>query len=173
MSENTLLLNADARPVSYLPLSTISWQDAVKYLVLDKVVVLHWYEDWTVRSTSWETSVPAVVMLKEYFKKRPYVRLSSRNVFLRDRYSCQYCGCRVTDSTGTLDHVYPSSLGGVHSWDNLVTACKVCNNRKGSSTGKYRPHTSPYKPTYWELSERRREIGYNIRHASWDTYLNG
>ena len=66
----TLVLNTDAQPLSYLPLSTISWQDAITSLVLDKVVVLEWYEDWVVRSANWETRVPAVVMQKHYQKKK-------------------------------------------------------------------------------------------------------
>ena len=52
-----LLLNADAQPVSYLPLSAIQWQDAITYLWLDKVTVLEWYDDWMVRSDRWETRV--------------------------------------------------------------------------------------------------------------------
>ena len=55
---HTLLLNADAQPVSYLPLSAIRWREAVTYLWLDKVTVLDWYDDWIVHSASWETRVP-------------------------------------------------------------------------------------------------------------------
>ena len=62
---HTLLLNADAQPVSYLPLSIIKWKEAITYLWLDKVTVLEWYDDWMVHSASWETRVPAVIMLKE------------------------------------------------------------------------------------------------------------
>ena len=61
---DTLLLNADAQPVSYLPLSAIQWKEAVIYLWMDKVNVLEWYDDWIVRSSTWETRVPAVIMLR-------------------------------------------------------------------------------------------------------------
>ena len=57
---DTLVLNADAKPYSILPLSTISWQESIKYLILDRVTVLEWYDDWVVSSPSWETAVPAV-----------------------------------------------------------------------------------------------------------------
>ena len=67
---HTLLLNADAQPVSYLPLSIIKWKEAITYLWLDKVTVLEWYDDWMVHSASWETRVPAVIMLKEMQRRR-------------------------------------------------------------------------------------------------------
>ena len=66
---DTLVLNADGLPVSYLPLSTVQWKEAVTYLWLDKVTVLDWYDDWIVRSASWETRVPAVIMMKEMMRR--------------------------------------------------------------------------------------------------------
>jgi len=77
----TLVLNADAQPVSILPLSIVDWQESIRYLVLDKVSVMAWYEDWVVRSARWETRVPAVIMLKEYQKPKQHVKLSKRNIF--------------------------------------------------------------------------------------------
>jgi 5-methylcytosine-specific restriction endonuclease McrA len=67
-----------------LPVSIISWQESIKYMVLDKATVLEWYEDWTVRSERWSTRVPAVIMLNEYQKPKIRVRFSKQNVFLRD-----------------------------------------------------------------------------------------
>ena len=64
-----LILNADASPISVLPLSTIPWEEAIRYLVTDKATVLEWHDDWIVRSERWSTRVPAVMILKEYQKK--------------------------------------------------------------------------------------------------------
>jgi hypothetical protein len=61
----TLVLNADAQPTSLLPLSVVDWREAIRYLVLDKVSVMAWYDDWIVHSANWSTRVPAVIMLKE------------------------------------------------------------------------------------------------------------
>ena len=108
----TLLLNADMQPVSLLPLSTVDWQEAIRYMVLDKVRVLEWHDDWIVRSARWETRVPAVLMLKEYQRPKHTMRLSKRNIFLRDAYSCQYCGVEMAEALATLDHVLPVSKGG-------------------------------------------------------------
>jgi 5-methylcytosine-specific restriction endonuclease McrA len=60
------------------------------------------------------------------------VRLTRREVFIRDRHACQYCGQRTRDLT--LDHVIPRHRGGRHAWDNLVSACRSCNHRKGGRT---------------------------------------
>lgn len=168
---NILLLNADAQPVSLLPLSTVTWEEAIRYIVLDKVEVLAWYDEWVVRSARWETRVPAIIMLKEYQKPKTAVKLTKRNVFLRDEYKCQYCGCSVNDTTATLDHVHPVSQGGKTTWENSTTACKPCNYRKAAST-KLKPVVAPHKPHFWELIDKRRRQGYHIKHPSWNDYLN-
>ena len=80
---STLLLNADMQPVSLLPLSVVEWQEAIRYMVLDKVKVLEWHEDWIVHSARWQTRVPAVIMLNQYQKPKHTMRLSKRNIFLR------------------------------------------------------------------------------------------
>jgi 5-methylcytosine-specific restriction endonuclease McrA len=168
---STLVLNADAQPATLLPLSIVDWQEAIRYLVLDKVTVQAWYDDWIVHSANWETRVPAVIMLKEYQKPKSTMRLSKRNVFLRDEYTCQFCGVKVTDATATLDHVMPTSKGGKSVWDNLSTACKPCNYRKANHT-KMKPVRPPYKPSFWELVDKRRKQGFHISHPSWEYYLS-
>ena len=65
-------------------------------------------------------------------RPRPRVRLTRREIFIRDHHACQYCGIRTRDLT--LDHVMPRHRGGRHSWDNLVSACRTCNHRKGGRT---------------------------------------
>ena len=82
-----LLLNADAQPVSYLPLSAIQWKDAITYLWLDKVTVLDWYDDWVVRSESWETRVPAVIMLKDICNVDGNVLDSLKPTFMSETYT--------------------------------------------------------------------------------------
>ncbi len=167
----TLLLNADMQPVSLLPLSTVDWQEAIRYMVLGKAEVLDWCDDWIVRSARWSTRVPAVLMLKEYQKPKHTMRLSKRNIFLRDQYHCQYCGIEVTDSSATLDHVHPISQGGKTTWENSATACKPCNYKKGAHVGKMKPRQTPYKPHFWDLVEKRKRRGFHLQHPSWQNYL--
>lgn len=166
----TLVLNTDATPVSLLPLSIIAWEESIRYLVLDKVTVLEWHEDWIVRSANWQTQVPSVIMLKEYMKKKATVRFSKSNVFLRDQYLCQYCGIKVNKTTATLDHVLPVSAGGKTNYENTVTACSSCNAKKGNNK-KVIPKIKPYKPGYFQLVERRRQLGWDNVHPRWRPYL--
>ena len=167
---STLLLNADASPVSLLPLSTLSWEDAIKYMVLDKAVVLEWYDDWIVRSARWSTPVPAVMILKEYQKKKTSVRYSKANVFLRDGYVCQYCDAEVNRKTATLDHVVPTSHGGKSVWENATTACGPCNANKGNNK-KITPKVKPWKPSYFQLVAQRKKMHFDHQHPSWANYL--
>ena len=66
---DTLILNKDGSPLSILPLSAVRWQEAIKYIWMDRVTVLDWYDDWVVSSPSWETRVPAVIMVKTTSKR--------------------------------------------------------------------------------------------------------
>ena len=165
-----LILNADASPVSLLPLSTISWEEAIRYLVTDKAIVLEWYDDWTVHSEKWSTQVPAVMILKEYQKKKTAVRFSKHNVFLRDGYECQYCGEDVSRKTATLDHVLPVSHGGKTTFENTVCACANCNANKGNDK-KIVPRVKPLKPTYFQLADKRKKMKWELGHPSWAPYL--
>ncbi len=167
---DTLVLNADGLPVSYLPLSTVQWREAVTYLWLDKVTVLDWYDDWVVRSASWETRVPAVIMMKEMMRRRRTPRFSKTNVFLRDLHTCQYCDTQFPKSVLTLDHVVPLSRGGKTAWDNIVTACGPCNAHKANKL-EPRPLHRPYQPDYYELVNKRKQLEFDIRHPSWEAWL--
>jgi 5-methylcytosine-specific restriction endonuclease McrA len=109
-------------------------------------------------------------MLREYQKPKHNMRLSKRNIFLRDEYRCQYCGCEVRESDATLDHVHPLSLGGKNTWENLTTACKPCNWSKSNKIGM-KPKMLPYRPDFWELAEKRRKHGWDIQHPSWQDFL--
>ena len=165
-----LILNTDGGPVSMLPLSTVNWQEAIRYLVTDKGTVLEWYDNWVVHSARWETRVPAVMILNEYQKKKTAIRFSKANVFLRDDYTCQYCGVNVTRTTATLDHVVPISHGGRTVWENATTACGPCNARKGNNK-KIVPQRAPYKPNYFQLVEKRKKMKWDFQHPSWETYV--
>jgi 5-methylcytosine-specific restriction endonuclease McrA len=167
---DVLLLNANAQPINYLPLSTVDWKDAILYMYHQKCSVLEWYDDWLVRSPSWETKVPAVIMLKDYVKQKTQVRFSKFNVFLRDEYTCLYCDKDVNRNSATLDHVIPLSKGGKTDWLNIVTSCGHCNSTKGNNTNM-KPKYKPYRPDYWELVQKRKMLPFTVKHPSWENWL--
>jgi 5-methylcytosine-specific restriction endonuclease McrA len=123
-----------------------------------------------VHSINWKTSVPAVIMLKEYMKKKTSVRFSKQNVFLRDNFQCAYCGIEVTKKTATVDHVLPVSLGGKTNFENTVTSCGSCNSKKGNNY-RIRPKFNPIRPTYFQLVEKRKKFPFELSHPSWASYL--
>jgi 5-methylcytosine-specific restriction endonuclease McrA len=166
----TLVLNTDGSPVSMLPISVISWEESIKYMVLDKAVVLEWYDDWIVHSARWETKVPAVIMLKEYMKPKTSVRFSKANIFLRDGHKCAYCECDVTGRTATIDHILPVSKGGKTTFENCVTSCAPCNSRKGADH-RIKPKKAPVRPNYYQLVEQRKKQPFQVAHPSWSIYL--
>lgn len=168
---DTLVLNADAKPYSILPLSTVSWQESIKYYLLEKVTVLEWYDDWIVSSPTWETAVPAVVMVKKYVRKNSSVRLTKHNILLRDQYVCQYCDelLRARNKC-TIDHVIPISRGGRTTWENCVTACGPCNGAKGNSLYP-KPNRLPFKPTYYDLAKNQKFLEHTLKHQSWKNYI--
>lgn len=167
---DTLVLNADGQPISFLPPSTIQWKEAITYLWLDKVNVLEWYDDWVVHSASWETKVPAVIMLKEMTRRRQKPRFSKYNLYLRDLFTCQYCTTQFPQSQLTLDHVIPISKGGKTGWENIVAACNPCNSKKGNKLN-IKPKRTPYAPDYYDLVNKRKKLDFVIKHPSWETFL--
>lgn len=167
---DTLVLNADGAPVSFLPISTVDWQEAIRYLVLDKCHVLEWHDDWVVHSANWQTPVPSVIILKEYMKAKTTVRFSRSNVYLRDGYRCAYCEKYLQKKECTLDHVLPVSKGGKTTFENTVCACGPCNANKGANH-KVKPKYKPYKPDFYELVNKRKKLPFNIRHDGWTKYL--
>lgn len=168
---DTLVLNADGLPVSVLPLSTIPWQESIKYMVLEKADVLYFHENWIVHSATWETPVPSVIMLRDYMKAKTSVRFSRQNVYLRDNGSCQYCGDQIERKDATLDHVHPVSKGGKTTWENCVTACGPCNSHKSDTTKGWKPRITPYKPDYYELVNKRKKQNFHVRHEEWLQFL--
>jgi 5-methylcytosine-specific restriction endonuclease McrA len=165
-----LVLNADYRPLSYYPLSLWPWQEAIKAVWLDRVDIVAEY-DAHVASPSTRIRIPSVVVLIDYVKPRKRVAFTRFNLFLRDEFSCQYCGCR---GDLTFDHVVPRAAGGITSWENVVAACSPCNLRKGSkslSRCGMSLRKVPRQPTAGELNNIGRKFPPNMLHDSWMDYL--
>lgn len=165
-----LVLNADYRPLSYYPLSLWCWQDAVKAVFLDRVNIVSEY-DRTVRSPNTEIRLPSVVSLKSYVRPSRHPAFTRFNVFLRDRFRCQYCGA---DDDLTFDHVIPRSRGGLTTWENVVAACSPCNLRKGGHLPReidMFPVQKPFKPSVHDLQNNGRLFPPNYLHESWLDFL--
>lgn len=169
----TLVLNADFRPLSYNPLSLWSWRDALTALMLDRVQLVANY-DVQARSPSYAMKVPSVVALKRYKKLEGFPAFTRYNIYLRDTFSCQYCGFKFPTEDLTFDHVIPRSRAGKTSWENVVAACAPCNSRKanrlpleaGMSLLKL-----PRRPARQELAARTPRSTFKDVHETWVDYL--
>ncbi len=125
------------------------------------------------RSPSISFPVPAVIRLVHYiqipYKKRSY---SKGHIFVRDNYTCQYCGKIESQNVLTLDHILPQSRGGKSVWENLVTSCKKCNTKKGNKTPREARMSITNKPrplnSYFYLHLVRSKARYN---SYWRKYL--
>src|SRR5579862_612911 len=165
-----LVLNADYRPLSYYPLSLWPWQEVVKAVFLDRVDVISTY-DQTVHSPSFEMKLPSVVSLKHYVAQDRPPAFTRFNLFLRDSFSCQYCG---SADELTFDHLIPRSRGGRTTWENIVTACSPCNLMKGDRLpheARMFPLDAPAQPTTFMLQENGRAFPPNYLHESWRDFL--
>jgi len=173
---HVLLLNANAQPLSFLPISSISWQQAVKLLYLDAASALHDYDDWEVHSPSISMAVPAVLILRKHVHNlrdwvaRDAVGPQKPLVFLRDMFTCQYCDQPFARSQLTIDHVLPRKFGGRTRWDNVATCCIRCNCVRGCDT-RIQPRRQPFRPTYGLLLKNMRRFPLSIPHVSWNYYL--
>jgi 5-methylcytosine-specific restriction endonuclease McrA len=168
-----LVLNADFRPLSYYPLSVWPWQEVVKAVCLDRVHIVSHY-DRVIRSPSFEMQLPSVVSLKSYIAMARRPAFTRFNVFLRDRFVCQYCGDDFPTHELTFDHVIPRSRGGWTTWENVVTACSSCNLAKASFLPRQcgmHPLTEPYQPTAFQLQENGRAFPPGFLHESWRDFL--
>ena len=103
---------------NYEPLNVCNARRALVLVDGGKAEVLeHAFGD--IRTPSRAIPRPSVIRLVYMIKRpRPRVRLTRREIFMRDGYTCQYCGLKSRDLT--LDHVIPRHRGGPHSWENLV-----------------------------------------------------
>ena len=170
MDKEILLLNSDASPLSILPLSTINWKEAVQKIFSDEIDVISEY-NWIVRSPSMEYTVPSVVILRNYIKVPKKIQFNRDNVYLRDDYTCQYCGHKdITKSDLTLDHVIPKFHGGKTKFTNIVTACQNCNAEKAHYM-KMKPKSDPKKPSYYDLVKNRKKYNIIIPSSDWIPYL--
>jgi 5-methylcytosine-specific restriction endonuclease McrA len=150
-----LTLNASFEPLTILPV-----RRALR-LVLDRKAEILEVDDSRVFRSQWEElPCPVVIRLVRYIHVPRKFRRQVTNTFLfaRDGYRCQYCGTHRSELRHrqflTRDHIVPISRGGGNSWDNVVTACSPCNNRKGNRLPReagLKLHTVPRAPNHVEL----------------------
>lgn len=139
-----LVLNQD-----YSALTVCSMPKAFLLCYLNKAELVAESSQNKIRTVNHIFPYPSVIRLNKYVYF-PYkgVVLSRQNIFKRDNGTCQYCGSK---DQLTLDHIQPKSRQGRTSWDNLITACQICNAKKGDRTPEeagMELKRKPFKPSF-------------------------
>tara|TARA_B100000427_G_C15257527_1_gene485052 strand:+ start:153 stop:674 length:522 start_codon:yes stop_codon:yes gene_type:complete len=120
--------------ISYRPIEIVDAVEALVLCIIGKANAIETYAQ-EVRTVSESFSLPAVIVLNRYVKFRFHsVACKRQNILWRDDNQCQYCAKRYDAEKMTIDHILPKSKGGKNTWENLVAACKKCNQRKGNRT---------------------------------------
>jgi 5-methylcytosine-specific restriction endonuclease McrA len=128
--KKTIILNLD-----WTVMAKVSWKQGMLLLMKEAAMPIEYHEGITVRDGNGNKyEVPKVLCLKTFVKNRPRVTPSRKNIIERDNNTCQYCGKTFVSSELTMDHVHPKSKGGERTWQNIVTSCFKCNQKKANRT---------------------------------------
>jgi 5-methylcytosine-specific restriction endonuclease McrA len=177
-----LLLNAD-----FTPLKIISWQKAIVWSLKFNndhsyaIEIIKYYADKYIRGTGDKTyPVPSVAKTMKYFNiYNRSLKFSRKNLFLRDNYTCQYCGNKLPEQHLTYDHIIPKSRckNKIFStnWNNIVASCYICNKNKRDRTPEEanmyllkEPKIPQYHPKYLPLYSKLANIEYV---SDWQEYM--
>lgn len=143
---------------AFKPIEIISWQDAFVLTWLKKAYAVQYSDIW-VHSATKAFQVPSVIVLFQYIDEKFFTLPCTRkNILIRDDNRCQYCALEFRDVNLTIDHVIPKSKGGSSRWNNVVAACKPCNQQKRDYLVENAPVSlirAPEKPSYRSIIRKR------------------
>ena len=187
----TLMLNRNWQPVGVATVSrslVMVWNGTARVVDPEDYQLYTW-ADWAalkpsenepvIHTVRFQLRVPEVIALTRYDRvPNNTVTFSRRNIFKRDRFTCQYCGGQPGKEELTIDHVTPRSRGGVSSWENCVLACVECNSRKADLLPSEArmpllniPARPKWRPLYATRGERFRSWSKFLSQAYWDVEL--
>ena len=154
---------------NYEPLNISRVRRAVVLVMRGKAETLE-NDSGMIHTASDAIPMPSVIRLVYLVKRpRPEKKLTRREVFQRDNYTCQYCGAETRELT--LDHVIPRHRGGRHIWGNVVSACAKCNNRKAGRTPQEAGMRLIRQPIAPRVSGYYVPFEYIQRHNEWQRFL--
>ena len=143
---------------AFKPIEIISWQDAFVLTWLKKAYAVQYSDIW-VHSATKAFQVPSVIVLFQYIDEKFFTLPCTRkNILIRDDNRCQYCAKSFREADLTIDHVVPKSKGGSSRWNNVVAACKPCNQQKRDYLVENAPVSlirAPEKPSYRSIIRKR------------------
>lgn len=192
LDQRALVLNRHWVPIGTTSVRTalcLLYREAAR-AVHPEDYTLHDFDSWAslrvaeeepaIRSVNLRLKVPEVVLLTRYTAvPHRKVTFSRKNIYRRDRYTCQYCGSKPPLQDLSVDHVVPRSFGGRSTWTNCVLSCLKCNRKKANRSlaeSGLKLHKAPVEPTWTPcitvpLGHRRTSWEQFISHEYWNVEL--
>jgi len=166
MQAPVLVLNANFEPVNVCDM-----RRAIGLILAEKAsLVVNGRGE--VKTVNHSFPRPSVIRLQKMVSRpRPQLKLTRREVFRRDNYTCQYCGKKTSDLT--IDHVIPRHMGGKHVWVNVVAACPFCNHRKGGRLPEESNMRLLRQPSEPPTSAQYIFGKHLADNSEWETFLSG
>jgi len=194
--ENILVLNS-----AYVPIDVTNLKRALKLLFKNKAEVISvdegkfgsynfssWEEVSLFRKATWDKyhnydylehnekilGIPKIIRLTGYGKVPVKIRLTRRNIIMRDNHTCQYCGKKKALADLNIDHIIPKAQGGKNTWENLACSCIKCNSHKRDRTPKQagmKLARTPKKPSVYLIFKRYREIFLDDKYEEWKSFF--
>ena len=166
-----LVLNADYTPLSYYPLSLWPWQTAVKAVFLERVDIVAYYQR-EVHSPSRAMQLPSVIALRQYVRPSEYPAFTRFNLFLRDRFQCQYCGSLDRADLRSCPAARAGRADDLGQCRHRLRALQPQERRPDARARRIcSSSATPIRPTSWQLQEHGRSFPPNYLHDSWRDYL--
>jgi 5-methylcytosine-specific restriction endonuclease McrA len=183
LTRPTLVLNRNWQPVGVATVARtlIKLWNGTARVVDPTDYQLYTWQDWSrlepengepfIQTTAFRMRVPEVITMTTYDRlPNRSVAFSRRNLFKRDKFTCQYCGRRPGSEELTIDHVIPKSHGGVTSWANCAVACVECNAKKADRSPEQA--RMPLRKTPAQPKWRPSYASQGIRIDSWSKFIS-
>jgi 5-methylcytosine-specific restriction endonuclease McrA len=190
LKQPALVLNRNWQPINIAAVAralVLVWNDNARIVEPTSYQLFDWQEwikleplgDQFIRAVSHKIRVPEIITLSEFDRvPSSSVTFSRRNLFKRDRFTCQYCHQQPVSDQLTIDHVLPRSHGGGSSWENCVLACVECNHFKADRTPEQAgmklrkaPGRPTWNPMYSQHSNQMDSWAKFVSEAYWNTEL--
>lgn len=153
---------------SYEPLQIVSLKKAIKLLCKERAEIVKIVDDKYFSSVEGKRAMPSVIRLFQHVKiKRKPLPYSRKNILIRDKYTCQYCGKKNIKMS--IDHIFPVSKGGKDTWTNVVACCLDCNVSKSDkilNTTNFKLLSTPKEPTFFHHLQNR-----HTKRVEWKEYM--
>jgi len=163
--------------MNWKPTGFMSWQNAIKLIWESRATVVKEDESGKMlHSPSFTMGMPRIIVVKNAWVKRRKMSVpcSRRNIYMRDKGDCQYCGKHCSTQDFQIEHVTPRCQGGTTIWNNVVVACQRCNKNKDGRTPEQAGMPLLRKPFVPKVDDPLYNFKLHVKHIrpEWKDWQN-